>query len=112
MEDKFISPTEIKEELHEVERLGRSLARNLSLLAQKIKYILEQIKSCDSLDSAQGYFDLLDNIQLALARLIFREEIGIPNELNNFVRICDRLDDSWLREYLFNQIKKGKNILA
>lgn len=106
MEDKFISTIEIKEELHEIERLGRSLTRNLSLLAQKIKYLFEQIKSCDTLDSAQEYFDLLDNIQLVLASLIFKEEIGIPERLVKFVTDFDNLEH--IKETIFSEIKSGE----
>ena len=106
MKDKFISAVEIKEELKEIESQGMNLARNLSLLAQKIKYLLEKIKACEALYSAQEYFDLLDDIQSVLAGLVFKEEIGIPDRLRKFVTDFDNLEH--VKEAIFSEIKSGE----
>jgi hypothetical protein len=50
MNDPFIATDEIKNEVKEIEDLGNNLARNLSLLSQKIKYIISRIKSCETVE--------------------------------------------------------------
>ncbi len=106
MNDPFVSVDEIKAELKQIEDIGLSFSRNLSLLAQKIKYILSKIESCETLHSAEEYFDLLDKMQGVLARLAFGEEIGIPDRLRKFVSDFDNLEGN--KEYIFNEIKSGR----
>jgi len=57
------------------------------------------------------YFDKLQEIQEALSKLTFVEEIELSKPLRQFVRDCDRLDDIWLRKRLYNEIKNDKYIL-
>lgn len=64
MKDPFVSFNEIKKELEKIEGLGVELARSLSLLAQKIKYIISKIKGCETLGSAHEYFKLLDEAHI------------------------------------------------
>jgi hypothetical protein len=106
MNDPFVSLEEIKNELKEIESLGINLSRNLSLLSQKIKYIVSKIKSCETIKSAHNYFILLEKIQSTLACLVFKEEIGIPIHLRNFVSDFDNIEQD--KEYYFKQIKNGE----
>jgi hypothetical protein len=106
MNDPFVSSEEIKNELKEIEDLGINLSRNLSLLSQKIKYIISKIKSCETMKYARDYFVLLEKIQSTLACLVFKENIGIPEHLRNFVSDFDNLEQD--KEYYFKQIKNGE----
>lgn len=106
MGDKFISIDELKTELSEINNLGESLNRSLSLVSQKIKYLVLKIKSCECLDDAIKYFDLLDKIHFSLATLVFKEEIGIPDKLRQFVSDFDNLEA--YKSSLFLDIKNGK----
>jgi hypothetical protein len=106
MDDIFVSLEEIENELKEVEDLGINLSRNLLLLSQKIQYIVSKIKSCETIKAAHDYFVLLEKIQSTLACLVFKEEIGIPTRLRNFVSDFDNLDQD--KEYYFKQIKNGE----
>lgn len=108
MIDQFFSSEEVNNELKEIENLGINLTRTLSLLSQKIRHIILKIKACETVDSAQEYFDLLDKIQSTLACLVFKEEIGIPDKLRNFVSDFDNLEQ--YKEYYFNKIKTGEYI--
>lgn len=103
MNDPFVSIDDIKSELKQIEDIGLSLSRNFSLLSQKIKYIVSKIKNCETLHTAEEYFDLLDRIQGVLARLAFGEEIGIPDRLRKFVSDFDNLEGN--KEYLFEEIR-------
>jgi hypothetical protein len=85
---------------------GTNLALKLSLLDQKIKYIFSKIKSCEKIDFAVDYFDLLDRTQTVLAKLVFEHEIGIPERLRRFVRDFDNLEQD--RKYYFDKIKSGE----
>ena len=106
--DIFIRPEEVKNELKEIKNEGISLALKLSLLTQKTKYIFSQIKSCESIEHANDFFDLLGDIQSVLAWLVFEQEIGIPDRLRQFVRDFDRMDDPVERKYYFEKIKSGE----
>ncbi len=106
MKDAFVSLGEIKNELKEIESLGINLSRNLGLLSQKIKYIISQIKLCETIESANDYFDLLEKIQSILACLVFKEKIGIPDRLRDFVSDFDNLEQD--KEYFFKRIKNNE----
>lgn len=104
--DSLICTAEIEIELREIENEGTSLALKISLMSQKIKYIFFKIESCNSIQSAAEYFDLLDKMQMCLATLVFKHEIGIPDRLHRFVQDFDNIDH--YKDYLFEQIKSGK----
>ncbi len=103
MSDKFVSLEEIKAELKDVENLTINLSRSLRQLNQQIKYIISQIKDCETLNAANYYFHLLENIQSTLAIIIFKEEIGIPDKLRKFVSNFDNLEQD--KEYYYKQIR-------
>ena len=106
MNDIFISSKEIEKELKEIEDEGVSLKRNLALLTQKITYIFSKIKSCEEIEFAEFYFDVLGKIQAVLAKLLFGEGIGVPERLQRFVKDFDNLEID--REYYFKKIKSGE----
>jgi len=103
MDDKFVSLEEIKKELLALESEVASLSRRLNVLSEKIKYIFSQIKNCDTLEQANDYFDLLDSVQLVLAKTAFNEDIGLPERLRRFVRDFDNLE--FYKEHYFFKIK-------
>lgn len=106
MQDRFIVLEEIKKELCEIEDLGSALSNRLALITQKIRYIISEIKLCETMSSAEKYFNVLDEIQLVLASLVFKEEIGIPKHLRNFVSDFDNLEFS--REYYYQKIRNDQ----
>lgn len=106
LKDLFICPKEIVTEVKSIEKEGADLALKLSLLYQKIKYIISKIESCPTAESANEYFDLLDKIQESLASLVFKCEIGIPDHLFRFVSDFDNIDH--YKDHLFKKIKNGK----
>ena len=83
----------------------------LNFLYQQILLLLLKIKDCENIITANTYFDQLQKIQQALAIYAFKYEIEMTNSLYKFISDCDRLDDPWLREFLFDRIKNGKYIL-
>lgn len=80
----------------------------LRSLLNTINTLLLNIKMCDTVGESNTYFDLLQKIQENICGPFFRDEVVFNDELAKFVRDCDRLDDPWLREYLFEKIKKGE----
>jgi hypothetical protein len=77
-----------------------------------VKEIIYKISLCQTIQDTSCYFDLLDKIQFVMARLVFRDDVPVTQELRKFIRDCDRLDDPWLRDYLFKKIKSGEYNLA
>jgi hypothetical protein len=106
MKNAFIFSEEIKNELREIEDIVTTLIERLSLISQKIKYLILLIKSCQTVQEALPYFSILDDIQLVLARLVFEKNINISAQLRNFITDFDNLDLN--RESLFKQIKADK----
>jgi hypothetical protein len=92
----------------ENEPIKTDLLPQLHFIQNEISLFFAKIKTCETLEAANEYFDLLEKIQNTLAILSFKYEIKLPSNLNKFVSDCDRLDDSWLREHLFNKIKNNK----
>lgn len=82
------------------------------LLLDEINAIISIIANCQTMEEANPYFDLLEEIQEFVAETAFVDNINIPNGLTHFVRDFDRIDDKDLREYLFNRIKNEHYILA
>jgi hypothetical protein len=106
MKDLFICTKEIIIEIKDIEKIGANLALKLSLLSQKIKYIFSKIELCPSIESANKYFDLLDQIQIVLASLVFKYEIGLPDNLFKFLIDFDNFEET--KNYYFKSIKSGK----
>ena len=106
IKDSFVCSEEIEVETNEIEKEGANLALKLSLLSQKIKYILSKIESSSSLELVDEYFELLGKMQEVLASLVFEHEIGIPDRLYKFMQDFDNLDHH--KDYLCKQIKSGK----
>jgi len=77
-----------------------------------VKKIIYKISLCQTIQDTSCYFDLLDKIQFVMAGLVFRDNLPVSQELRKFIRDCDRLDDPWLRDYLFKKIKSGEYNLA
>lgn len=101
-----------------LQRIIKDPARNtvtqayLPLLLTQINKLLEQIKLSQNIESTAAYFDELQAIQDVLAELAFKHGVKLPDPLKQFVRDCDRLDDHWLRNHLFELIKNNQYHLA
>lgn len=107
--DPFIDVQEINKELKEIEGEAKSLVLKLSLLSQKIRHILSQIKSCRRLEDAHEYFDVLDKIHSSLSRLTYEHQIGFPDgRLDDFLHNFDRMFATQEYESYFKEIKEGK----
>ncbi|MFA6066666.1 MAG: hypothetical protein WC707_05800 [Candidatus Babeliaceae bacterium] len=79
----------------------------LPLLSQEIDNLFLKIKNCNNKKDADIYFDQLQKIQDNLAELLFVYDAKLSSDLVKFISDCDRLDDPWLREYLFNFVKQN-----
>lgn len=81
------------------------------IIVQKIDQLFAAIKDCSDQNMANPYFDQLQEIQESLSVLIFKEKIDDYISIDNFVRDFDRIDDDWLRQRMFQEIKfKGYSI--
>ncbi len=108
MKDLFISLSEIEKDLKQIEDLGINLTQRLTLLSQTVKYIFSQIKTCETIETANEYFMILDKIQSSLVTLVCEEEINIPERLSKFVSDFDNFEEA--KEYYFPKIKSGEYI--
>lgn len=107
--DPFIDVKEIAKELKSIEESSASLANTLTLLKQEVKYIISKIKSCESIEEAQEYFDILETIHNGLVRLLYVHKIGISDsKLDYFVYYFDRLFAQQEYKTYFQEIKSGK----
>ena len=80
----------------------------LDCIEQEVKAILfVAIKNSKNKKESDCFFDILQKIQGYLARLFFSDHINVSQSLEVFMRDCDRLDDPWLRQHVFNKIKQG-----
>lgn len=95
-------------EENEANRIKEIILPNITNIEREIDIIFfEKIKNCKNVESANTYFDILQEVQEVLSLLLFQENIEFSNKIQNFIRDCDRLDDEWLRNALFQEIKQG-----
>lgn len=95
----------------EDERIKKIIVPKLEVIEKEIKELLIAIKKCKTVQEAQDYFDLLQKLQEALASLFFKQKIIVSQGLEKFITDFDRIDDDWLRNYMFSAIKKNEYTL-
>ena len=61
---------------------------------------------CNTLQDAQGYFEVLDKIQTGLACICFTYKAALPYKLERFVRDFDNFEEA--KYIYFDQIKTGE----
>jgi len=76
----------------------------LPIIEKEIKKTLLQIAECNYFENTKLYFNFLENKQSLLAKLAFKEKIGLSKALKKFVHDFERLDDPELRKYLYTKI--------
>lgn len=80
----------------------------LDFLQQTINSLFLKIKSCENLEAANYYFDLLMQINDLIAKLINIHEIKVSDQLRKFYKDFARIDDKEWRKYLFYKIKNNE----
>jgi hypothetical protein len=93
--------------LFDLKALVESYSQQLYLLGIEIENLFLNIKESSCYDDAEKYFDLLQIAQESLSDIAFNNKATIPEYLWEFVKQCDRLDDSDLRRYLYKEIQEG-----
>ena len=83
------------------------LRTKIPFLESKIEKLFVQLNSCDNFEKAKSYFKELEDIQTAIARLMFKYEMEVPEEMRKFVKDFDRVDDPELQKYLFQKFQNG-----
>lgn len=92
---------------NKMKKIKSIIIPELSLIEKEIDYLLfSKIKNCKSINEANEYFDILQKMHKILAILFFKEKLEISDKLQKFIKDCDRLDDEWLRNKIFNKIKE------
>jgi len=87
------------------ENRAEKIDEQLPLMLKIINDLLAKIKLSNDLQTANYYFDILQEIQYVLAIIAFVKEIPISKELGKFLSDCDRLDDARTRDRLFEMLK-------
>lgn len=105
--DRFINMQEIESELKNMLEIAETFGAKFSLISQQVAYIFSQIKTCETLEAADCYFECLDSIQGGLACLLYQYNIGMPDRLMRFVHDFDNLEPIY-REYYFKKIISGE----
>jgi hypothetical protein len=103
-----VNLNEVQKDLQQLEEAANLLNEKLRILSQIIKYTFDMIKTCESVDSAQKYFDVLDIIQSSLASLVHNQDINMPERLWRFMRDFDNFEEAKL--FYFEKIKNGEYV--
>jgi len=95
--------------LEELESMPNELINaQFPLLEKFIDQEFIKIKLSEKLEDANVNFNILQNIQEALSNILFNKKIELSPKLRTFVRDFERLDDVWLREFMFEKIKNDQ----
>jgi len=97
---------EIERDLEQLNQAGDVLKQRLDALTQFIQYMFNLIRDSKTRVEAESYFDVLDNIQQALADLVYKKEIGIPDRLWRFMNDFDNFQEA--KMFYFEKIKAGE----
>ena len=90
----------------EIEQNRDSVLQKVPLIDKAIFLLLLHIKKSASIEEANKYFDLLEKFQFIIAKFFFKERIELPENLCNFVKDFDRIDDLDVRKILLKKYKK------
>jgi len=80
------------------------IKNEVDFIEDEINDIYIKIREDSNKQHIELYFTFLEKIQIILYRLIFQENINIPEKLKNFVYEYDRIDDEQVREKLYTDI--------
>lgn len=107
-ENVFTSKIPYLEQDIENQRIKSVVILKLSVIEKEIDdLIFKRIKSCKDIKEADIHFDLLLNILGVLSRLLFVEEISLPQTLTVFVKDFEISHEEYFRQLIFNRIKEG-----
>lgn len=95
----------------DMESFDQNVFQQIPILRKKINEIFLQMQHCIDIKETVNHFNELEKIHCILSKLMFIDDIITPEDLNQFFRDFDRIDDSDVREYLFNQIKTENYLL-
>lgn len=98
----------IKSLLNKIENDKINREEYLILLENEISNLINKIKNCQSILKSEVYFDLLEQAQFIVAKLIFKENISVSDFLWKFMKDFDRIDSPLLRNIIFNEIKNDQ----
>lgn len=91
-------------------KLETSKAEALEFIQKIIILMFTSIEQTNTSDESNLIFDILGDIQFILAREIFGKGLEVNEFLETFVKDFDRIDDDFMKNYLYDKIK-GKNYL-
>ena len=72
---------------------------------QEIDELLRKLKQ-DGLDCRDSIFDDIEWMQRIVAMALWRYELSLKPELENFAREFERVDDEWTRNFLISKYQK------
>lgn len=101
----LITPIPALIEENKLARLKNLVEPALIYIEPEIDDIFVQIKNCKNINEANVYFDILEQTQDFLATLFFNDKISLSPKLESFVIKYERLDDPWLREFIFTNLR-------
>ena len=101
----LITPIPTLIEDNKLARLKNLVEPALIYIEPESDDIFVQIKNCKNINEANVYFDILEQTQDFLATLFFNDKISLSPKLENFVIKYERLDDPWLREFIFTNLR-------
>lgn len=93
--------------------IENTLSENQGLkFVEDIVYLLfDLISKTINIDNAELIFKNLDDIQIILAKAVFKNEIEVTPFLRQFIYEFDRIDDFETKCDLYNRIKEGIPLL-
>jgi hypothetical protein len=91
----------------EKQRIKEIVASNLDIIEKEVKYIFLKIKICSTIEEANFYFNILQEIVDVLQGPIYINDMIVTPAIAKFIKDFDRLDMECIRNYFFPKIKDG-----
>ena len=87
---------------------NEDIVLKLPFLRRAIEDIFLKIQDCKFAAEASSYFKILEKIHILIASLIFKRKINVSNDLWQFFKDFDRIDDQEEQLYFFEKIKNNQ----
>jgi len=85
-------------------------AMGFKFIENEIFYLFDDIERTDCIEQTDSTFKILEQIQFALAKAVFKNGVIVTSFLRKFIYDFDRIDDEDVRVNLYNKIRSKEYI--
>lgn len=83
-----------------------AISGGMEFIEKEIRLLFNSLKQTNSITEADLIFRNLEDIQFVLAQAVFKDGVNVSDFLRKFIYDFDRIDDTDVKKYQYNKIKR------